>query len=79
MDSKKQLFELWEAIRKSKVEQVEELVKSLVRPFIICSSWSALLFLWCTGRDVPDILLGIGMAITGEYSLERILKRVRAK
>lgn len=56
-------------------EDIGELAKTLVRPLIIGSSWAALLLMWVNQIPVPPILAGIGAAITGEYGLERIVKR----
>ena len=57
------------------VSDLVEFVKALVRPYIICSSWTVVLMMWFTGEEVPPILLGVASAIAGEYILERAKKR----
>ena len=56
-------------------EDIADLFKAMVRPIIIVSSWAALLFMWINHVDIPPVLLGVGLAITGEYGLERAYKR----
>ena len=54
-----------------------EFVKSLVRPFLIVSSWLAVLLMWMNGEEPPPLLLGVSSAIAGEYILERVAKRLK--
>ena len=56
-----------------------DLVKSAVRPYLICSSWTVILIMWLNEIEIPPILLGVASAIAGEYILERVVKRVREK
>lgn len=56
---------------------VTEFVKSLVRPFIIVTSWSTILGMWITGVEPPPLLLGVAGAIAGEYIIERAKKRFK--
>ena len=56
-----------------------ELFKAAVRPYIIISSWTVILIMWLNEMDIPPILLGVGLAIVGEYVGERAVKRLRQK
>ena len=56
-----------------------ELVKAIIRPFIII--WGFLVYGVCvmTGIEVPAILVGLVSAFTIEYFGERAVKRFREK
>ena len=60
-------------------QDLSEFFKALVRPYIICSSWTIILLMWLNQTDIPPLLLGAGTAILGEYGLERATKRWRNK
>ena len=60
---------------RSTTEQLVEFFKGLVRPIIIFESWTTICFIWATGQTVPTELWVVGVAILGEYGLERAVKR----
>jgi hypothetical protein len=54
-----------------------ELIKSLVRPFIIF--WGFIIYGVCimTGREIPTLLAGLITAIVVEYFSERAIIRLK--
>ena len=56
-----------------------EYIKSIVRPFLIISSWIAILIMYLEGMEVPIELQGIAGAIVIEYFTERAIKRFKGK
>jgi len=56
-------------------QEIVETLKALVRPYIICSSWTVILLMWLNQMTIPDLLLYVGLAIMSEYGLERAAKR----
>ncbi len=54
-----------------------EVLKALVRPILIISTWQTILYMWVSGIDIPSTLQGVAIAIVGEYFLERAVKRIR--
>jgi len=66
-------------MRQSSPQEVADMFKSLVRPFLICSAWLAWLLMIFAEIEVPQLLQGIASAITGEYIIERVVKRIRNK
>ena len=61
----------------SPLNDTTEFVKSLVRPFLIISSWLVVLLMWMNQVEPPPLLLGVVGAISGEYFLERAAKRLK--
>jgi len=59
------------------MNELSEFLKSSVRPFIICTSWMTVLFMWVNEMEIPELLLGVTIAIIGEYVGERALKRFK--
>ena len=57
--------------------ELGELIKTAVRPFIICSTWTTLLLMWYQQMEVPTILAGAGAAIVALYFTERSLLRLK--
>jgi len=54
-----------------------EFLKVIVRPYIICSTWTVILIMWLAEMDLPDLLIGAGSAIVGEYIIERAFLRLK--
>ena len=54
-----------------------EFVKAMVRPFVQVTGWSLCCYMWLNGVSPPVILLGILFPVTGEYWIERAIKRFR--
>ena len=61
------------------MKDLGEFVKSMVRPFIICTSWFTILYMWVEGIEIPELLWGIAVIINGEYIVERAVKRFKEK
>ena len=61
------------------MKDLGEFIKSLVRPFIICTSWFTVLYMWVNDIEIPDLLLAASSAIVGEYIIERAVKRFKEK
>ena len=61
------------------IDELLEILKSLVRPVIIISTWFFILAMSYEGRfdEIPTLILGLGIVITGEYGVERAIKRLR--
>ena len=59
------------------MKELSEFLKSIVRPAIIMSSWLTILYMWVYGIDVPELLVGVAVAIIGEYVGERAVKRFK--
>lgn len=57
------------------MNELAELAKAIVRPYIIISSWTVILILWLEGQPIPEVLQGVAAAIAGEYVIERAVKR----
>jgi len=76
---KDKTLDFLERFSKDKQTHTTETVKALVRPYLICSAWTAMLVMACMGVGIPEVLEYIIYAITGEYGLERIVKRMREK
>ena len=60
-------------------ESLSNFIKSLVRPFLICSGWLTWLFFLIDGREVPAALATIIGIITLEYLGERAYLRLGNK
>ena len=58
-----------------------EIIKSIVRPYIIISSWTFGLIMAGMGKfdDIPPAVLGVIGAVTLEYGVERARKRLKEK
>ena len=54
-----------------------EFIKTIVRPYIVITSWTILLVMWYQDMVIPDVLLLAGSAIAGEYVIERAVKRFK--
>ncbi len=63
--------------KQTPLSDTTEFVKSLVRPFLIVSSWLVVLLMWMNQVEPPPLLLGVAGAIAGEYILERAKKRLK--
>lgn len=61
------------------MKDVTEFFRAIVRPYIICSSWTVILLMWLQEMDIPDLLLGAASVIVAEYFGERAVKRFREK
>lgn len=59
------------------IQAAGEFAKTIVRPFIIMSSWSTCLYIWAAGEEVPEMLLYVAGAILAEYVGERGVKRIK--
>ena len=59
------------------VNDLTEFFKAMVRPYIICSTWTVILIMWLQEMNLPDLLLGAGSAIVVEYIVERAVKRFK--
>ena len=61
------------------INELIEILKSLVRPVIILSTWLFILVMTYEGRfdEIPALILGLGIVITGEYGVERAIKRLK--
>ena len=75
--TKEEIIEFVRALllRPTSTEEVAGMFKALVRPYLIISGWTTWLILVATGGEVPVLLAGVVGAITGEYGLERMVKR----
>jgi len=60
-------------------DDIGELLKSLVSPFVVVTSWATLLIMWVNQIPAPAVLVGIGAAITGGFGLERGVKQWRGR
>jgi len=63
--------------RRTSIEELIEMFKAMVRPFIIISSWVTLLAMWREGITPPLELKVIVETITLEYFGERAKKRIK--
>jgi len=61
----------------SALNDTTEFIKALVRPFLIVSSWLAIILMWMNQVEPPPLLQGMASAIAGEYIIERAIKRLR--
>ena len=61
------------------INELIEILKSLVRPIIILLTWFFILAMSYEGRfdEIPALILGLGVVITGEYGVERAIKRLK--
>ena len=66
-------------MRQSSPKEIADMLKCLVRPYIIVSSWTVWLLMTFTGAEVPALLSGIAGTITIEYGIERAVKRFKGK
>ena len=75
--------EMYKMAEKPKMHPVDasilELIKGLVRPFLIGSGWLTWLFFLIDGREVPAALATIIGIITLEYFGERAYLRLGGK
>ena len=60
-------------------DDIGELLKSLVSPFVVVTSWATLLIMWVNQIPAPAVLVGIGAAITGGFGLEWGVKQWRGR
>jgi len=58
-------------------EAMTAFIKAIVRPYIICCSWTFVCLMWFNQIEVPLLLLGIAGTISLEYVGERVVKRVK--
>lgn len=65
--------------RPTTTEEIIEMFKALVRPYLICSAWTAWLIMTVCGEEVPLVLAGVAGAITVEYGIERAIKRLKGR
>jgi len=65
--------------RPTTTQEIIEMFKALVRPYLICSAWTAWLIMIVCGEEIPPILAGVAGAITVEYGIERAIKRLRGR
>jgi hypothetical protein len=59
------------------MQEFAELIKSVVRPFIIMLTWFTLCYMWVYDLEVPILLSAAGYSITAEYVGERAIMRYK--
>ena len=66
-------------MRQSSPQEIADMFKSMVRPYIICSSWTVILIMWLAEMEIPPLLVGVAGTIIVEYVGERAIKRLKGK
>ncbi|MBA7468808.1 hypothetical protein ES707_04062 [subsurface metagenome] len=51
-----------------------DLIRASMRPFLVVSSWSAIILMKVNQIPIDPWLMGIGASIAGEYFIERSVK-----
>jgi len=61
------------------MQDLAQLIKSLIRPFIVVSGFTLYGVCILTGVEVPALLAGLVSAVIVEYFGERAVKRLKEK